>query len=143
MIVVDVNLLIYAYNPSAEQHPQARRWLETVLSGEETVGLPWIVLIAFLRLTTSPRIFPTPLNTKEAAEVIERWLANPTVTIPSPSERHWQVLRPLLETGRVRGPEMTDAHLAAMTIEHGATLCTSDRDFARFPGLKLLDPLEA
>jgi hypothetical protein len=141
VILVDVNLLLYAHNPSAEQHARARPWLETALSGEESVGLPWIVLLAFLRLTTSPRVFPKPLGTIEAAEIVESWLASPTVTVPSPGERHWRILRPLLESERIRGPETTDAHLAALALEHGATFCTSDRGFARFRGLKLLNPM--
>lgn len=142
MILIDANLLLYAYNPSSEHHPAARDWLEAVISREQRIGLSWIVVLAFLRLATTPRIFPEPLTMSEAISIVSSWLARPNVVLLYPTERHWEVLSSLLAVTRTRGRDVTDAHLAALSMEHGATFCTSDRDFARFPGLETLDPLE-
>lgn len=141
MILIDANLLLYAYNSSSEHHRTARKWLEAVISREQRIGLSWIVVLAFLRLATTPRIFPEPLTMGEAISIVSGWLARPNVVLLHPTERHWEVLSSLLAVTRIRGRDVTDAHLAALSMEHGATFCTSDRDFARFPGLKTLDPL--
>ena len=143
MILIDANLLLYAYNTSSEHHPAARDWLEAVISREQRSGFSWIVVLAFLRLATTPRNFPEPLTMSEAISIVSGWLARPNVVLLHPTERHWEVLSSLLAVTRTRGREVTDAHLAALSIEHGATFCTSDRDFARFPGLETLDPLES
>ena len=142
MILIDANLLLYAYNPSSEHHPAAREWLEAVISREHRIGLSWTVVLAFLRLATTPRIFPEPLSMSEAISIVSGWMARPNVVLLQPTERHWDVLSSLLAVTRIRGRDVTDAHLAALSMEHGATFCTTDRDFARFPGLKTLDPLE-
>jgi len=142
VILIDANLLLYAYNPSSEHHPAAREWLEAVVSREQQVGLSWIVVLAFLRLATTPQIFPEPLTMSEAISIVSGWLARPNVVFLHPTERHWEFLSSLLAVTRLRGRDVTDAHLAALAIEHGATFCTSDRDFARFPGLQTIDPLE-
>lgn len=141
MIVLDANVLLYAYNPSFAQHERARRWLEAAFAGTSPIGLPWATILAFLRVGTNPRAFPEPLSTDEAVSIVSGWLAHPTVATVEPGERHWDILRGLLGAVRARGAEVTHAHLAALAIEHGAVLCTTDRGFAAFPGLRVLDPL--
>jgi hypothetical protein len=141
VIVIDANLLLYAYNPSARQHDRARRWLEEVLSGSEPVGLPWATLLAFLRIGTNPRAFPNPLAVSEAVEHVSEWLAQPVVGVLEPTDRHWSILAELLPRSQARGPLVSDAHLAALAIEHGALLCSSDGDFSRFAGLRWQNPL--
>jgi hypothetical protein len=143
MILVDANLLLYAYHPSAPQHAASREWLESVLSGSELVGFAWITLWAFLRITTNPRVFERPLSSAEAGAAVSAWLEQPGVRILEPGERHWFILQQLMETGQATGPLLTDAALAALAIEHGATVHTTDRDFARFPGLRWCNPLDA
>ncbi|HLJ61099.1 MAG TPA: type II toxin-antitoxin system VapC family toxin [bacterium] len=143
MILVDVNLLLYAYNPAFEHHVRARDWLEEVLSHTDPVCLAWATILAFLRIATNPRAFEHPLTIREAVPIVSDWLAQPMVTIVEPGERHWTILQDLLTRVHARGPAVTDAHLAALAIEHGATLCSSDRDFERFPGLRVLNPLAA
>jgi uncharacterized protein len=141
VILVDANLLLYAHDHYSPHHQGARGWLQGILVGPEPVALSWIVVLAFLRLSTNPRVFQQPLSIARAGEVIEGWLADPRVRLLEPTERHWEILKSLLVEGQAAGPLVTDAHLAALAIEHGATLASTDRDFARFPGLKLLDPL--
>ena len=143
MILVDANLLLYAYNRSSDHHEAAREWLEAVISRGERVGFSWTVLLAFLRLATTPRVFPEPLSMTETSAIVSDWLARPNVAVVHPTERHWEILRSLLAVTRTRGRDVTDAHLAALAVEHGATFCTTDRDFARFPGLRTLDPFES
>jgi toxin-antitoxin system PIN domain toxin len=143
VILVDANLLLYAYNRSSDQHEAAREWLETAISRGEPIGFSWTVILAFLRLATTPKVFPEPLTMAEATAIVSAWLARPNATIVHPTERHWDALNALLSATRTRGKGVTDAHLAALAVEHGATFCTTDRDFARFPGLKTLDPLES
>jgi uncharacterized protein len=141
VILVDANLLLYAYHPRAEQHDTSRAWLETALSGPELVRFAWITLWAFLRIATSPRAFERPLSASEACDVIASWLAQPTVGVLEPGERHWGILSGLVEQGQTAGPLVMDAVLAAIALEHGATLFTTDRDFSRFTGLKWTNPL--
>ena len=142
MKVVDLNLLIYAVNADAPLHRPARAWWETTLSGSEAVGLGWSVVTGFLRLSTRPSLFPHPLAVEEALDVIEDWLRRPAVIAIHPGERHWDVLRGLLERAGTAGNLTTDAHLAALAIEYNATLYSTDTDFARFqPGLRYLNPL--
>lgn len=142
MILVDANILLYAYDSVSERQKRARYWLEEALSGDETLALSWSVLLAFLRLGTSPRVYEEPLSTAEATSIVSAWLEAAPVTILEPGERHWTILSALLAKAQIRGPAVTDAHLAALAIEHGATLCTADRGFGCFPGLKFVDPLE-
>lgn len=143
MILIDVNLLLYAYNPSFERHARAQTWLEGALNRPDPVRLSWAGMLAFLRIATSTRAFESPLSVAEATSIVDSWLARPMVAILDPGERHWEVLSHLLKTTHARGADVADAHLAALAIEHGATLCTSDRDFAKFPGLRILNPLES
>jgi hypothetical protein len=142
VILVDANLLLYAYHPRSEQHATSRAWLEATLSGPELVRFAWITLWAFLRISTNVRVFERPLSTAEAEVAVSSWLAQPTAAALDPGERHWAILRGLVREGQTAGPLVMDAALAAIAIEHGATLCTTDRDFSRFPGLKWTNPLE-
>jgi len=120
----------------------ARLWLENAFSRPEPVRLAWITILAFLRIGTSPRAFPYPLSPAEAGEIVAEWFARPMVATLEPGERHWSILSHLLTATQARGPLVMDAHLAALAIEHGATLCTTDQDFTRFPNLRLLNPLD-
>jgi len=139
--LTDVNLLLYAVDISAPRHRPARRWLEERLSGTETFAFAWIVLLAFLRLSTNPRVFAEPLTPTEAFDLMEGWLAQPCATLVHPTDRHAAVLREILEPLGTAGNLTTDAHLAALSIEHGAELCSSDSDFSRFAGVLWHDPL--
>lgn len=141
MILPDLNLLIYAVNTDASPHAVARQWWQHQLSASETVALTWTVLLGFVRLATNPRVFASPLDVTEAVGEIEAWLARPCTTLVHPSDRHPALLRELLSGTGTAGSLTTDAHLAALAIEHGATLCSADRDFARFPGLRWRNPL--
>jgi toxin-antitoxin system PIN domain toxin len=141
MILPDVNLLIYAANADAPMHRGARAWLENTLSGHEPVGLCWAVLLAFVRLTTRPGLFRTPLPPDAAFAAIAEWLEQPGVQILHPGPRHLSILRGLLEPLGTAGNLTSDAHLAALAIEHNALLCSSDGDFARFAGLRWKNPL--
>jgi uncharacterized protein len=137
----DVNLLLYAFDATAPRHDRARRWLEEQLSGTETVAFTWVVLLAFVRVSTNPRVFEKPLPASDAFEIVDGWLVQPCTTIVDPTDRHLAFLQDLLEPLGTAGNLTTDAHLAALAIEHGAELCSSDADFARFPGLRWTDPL--
>ncbi len=141
MILVDANLLLYAYDSSASQNEPARRWLEGVFSQPEPIGLPWVSILAFLRISTQPQILTEPLLMTEAVSTVNEWLAQPNVMILAPGQRHWEILTELLAESHSRGRLVTDAHLAALAIEHGATLYTTDRDFRRFSGLRVHYPL--
>jgi toxin-antitoxin system PIN domain toxin len=143
VILVDANLLLYAYYPRAAEHEQSRAWLEGVLSGPDLVRFAWTTLWAFLRIATNPRVFEWPLSTAEAEAAISSWLAQPVAGIVEPGERHWDILRGLVRAGQTTGPLVMDAVLVAIALEHGATICTTDRDFSRFPGIKWLNPLAA
>ena len=143
MIVVDANLLLFAYQPRAPQHDASRAWLEDVLSGPELVRFAWLTLWAFIRIGTDPRVFERPLTIAEAEAAVSAWLAQPAAGILEPGERHWTILTGLMRDGQASGPLVMDAVLAAIAIEHGATLCTTDRDFSRFPGLKSTNPIVA
>ena len=141
MILVDANLLIYAVNADAPLHRKAKSWLESALSGTETVGFSWNVLLAFLRLTTRPGLFRHPLSVGRAFDLVASWLDQESAAIVHPGPRHLLVLRELLLPLGAGGNLTSDAHLAAMAIEHRAELCSSDTDFARLPGLKWRNPL--
>lgn len=141
MILIDANLLLYAYDSTAPEHPKARGWLEEVLAKPEPVLFPWQSIHAFLRIATNPRAWRTPLTIEEAREIVDEWLSLPNVVALSPGERHWEILRELLPESQCRGPLVADAVLAALAIGHGAELCTNDRDFSRFPKLRLVNPL--
>src|SRR5687767_13099219 len=133
MILIDANLLVYARVVSVPPHDSAKTWLDARLSGGAAVGLPWPSLLAFLRLVTNPRIFSNPETTASAWGQVQAWLSCPSVWVPVPTERHRDVLGSLLQAASTRANLIPDAHLAALAIEHGLTLCSSDGDFARFP----------
>lgn len=141
MIIIDVNLLIYAVNEDAPSHQKAKLWLESAVSGTETVGLPWIVLLAFLRLTTRSGVFQKPLRVEAAFEIVNSWLEQAPVTVPEPTTHHLRTLRDLVLPLGTGGNLTSDAHLAALAIEHGAELCSTDNDFARFGRLRWRNPL--
>ena len=141
MKLPDLNLLIYAVDESSPRHDRARPWLEEVLSGTEDVGFAGLVIVGFVRLTTNPAVFSRPMESAEALDYVDSWLAQPPATMLAPSERHLSLLRDLLEPVGTAANLVSDAHLAALAIEHGAELLSCDTDFARFDGLRWRDPL--
>lgn len=143
MILCDANLLLYAYDASSPLHARSRGWLEATLSGDEAVGFAWVTLLAFLRISTNPRAVAHPLSLGAATAIVSSWLEVPGVTVPAPGPGHWEILERVLRGAQAKGPLVTDAHLAALAIEHGAQLASADRDFARFEGLRFVNPLAA
>ena len=140
MKLVDTNLLIYSVDQSSEHHTAARRFLEAAVASDETLALPWAVIIEFVRVSTGRRSTRRPVDSKTACEAVERWLSRPNVVALEPGPEHWRLLRELLEQVGTAGNLTVDAHLAALAIENGAELCSADSDFARFPRLKWTDP---
>ncbi len=141
-MIVDANILLYARNDADPHHDAARRWLEPALNGETRVGLPWWTLGAFLRIATSPRVFADPLAPDAAWQQVEDWLDAPAAWIPEPSARFRQILGRLVRDHRIEGPLVTDAQIAALAIDHGVAVVSSDADFARFADeVRWLDPL--
>lgn len=141
MILIDANLLIYAIDADSPHHPAARAWLEEALSGTERVGLAWTAVLAFLRLTTRSGILLNPLPAADALAYVGSWFDQPCVQAVVPGEGHWPVLRNLLATAGTAGNLTSDAHLAALAIEHGAAVYSADNDFKRFSGLEHVNPL--
>ena len=141
MILVDANVLLYAYNADDPRQAKAARWLEDALSGDEPVRFTWQVLLAFLRITTGSKPFARPLRLDDAITIVETWLEQPCAEVIEPGARHLALLRRLGVDAQARGALVMDAHLAAIAIENGATLYSTDRDFARFEGLSWKDPL--
>lgn len=141
MILVDANLLLYATLSSYDEHARARCWLDTQLSGSDPVGLPWTSLLAFMRIATNPRLFPRPLPMADAWAQVRAWRAQPCVFSPVPGANHEQLLDELMGVTVVTARLLTDAHLAALAMGHGLRLCSADADFARFPGLRWMNPL--
>lgn len=143
MKLPDVNLLLYAADETARLHERALAWVESSLSGSETVAFAWVALLGFIRLSTSPHARGSAWSVEQALDVVDGWLAQPVATVVHPTHRHASVVRDLLGPLGAGGNLTTDAHLAALAIEHGATLCSSDVDFSRFPGLNWVDPLRS
>jgi len=141
VILVDANLLIYAAASQAPQHAAAREWLDEQLNGARRVGLPWPVLLAFMRIASNPRLFRPAVPVSAAWALVEQWLDLEVVWTPSPTERHRAVLSDLIPQLGEDSKLVSDAHLAALAIEHGLTLCSTDGDFARFRGLRWQNPL--
>lgn len=141
MILTDANLLLYAYNRDAAEHDTAREWFEGQLSAPDIFCFAWQTITAFLRISTNARAFAHPFTIAEATGIITEWLERPQATVLTPGERHWEIFSNLLTTGQATGPLVMDAHLAALSIEHGCSLATTDRDFSRFPGLQIVNPL--
>lgn len=140
-MIFDANLLLYARNSADPRHARAQRVMEEALNGPRRVGLPWQSLTAFLRVATHPRVFASPLTADQAAQQVEDWLAAPAAWVPSPTPRHNEVLLDLVRGLRLAGSLVSDAHLAALALEHGVALWSTDADFARFPGLSWHNPL--
>jgi toxin-antitoxin system PIN domain toxin len=136
MKIVDANVLLYAVNSRAAHHTAARGWLDDALTGGEAIAFDWVVITAFLRLSTHPTVFPRPLSIDQAAEIVEGWLASAAAITLEPTTRHIGILRGLLSTLGTGGNLVNDAHLAALALEHGAEIVTFDRDFGRFDGLR-------
>lgn len=141
MIVLDANLLLYAYDTEASHHAKARVWLETTLSASGPVGLPWQTISVFLRIMTNPRLPGDRFTVVEAVQVVDRWLEQPNVRLLAPGDDHWTLFRRMIIEGQAPGTLISDASLAALTTEYGGVLHTTDRDFARFPGLRWINPL--
>jgi uncharacterized protein len=141
MILVDANLLVYAHDTSAPEHAAARPWFERLLNEPERVGLPWPSLLAFVRLVSNPLVVRTPVKPGEAWTRAAEWLARENVWIPAPGPQHADLLARLLAEASVTSRMVPDAHLAALAIEHGLRLCSTDGDFAKFPGLHWENPL--
>lgn len=140
MKIVDANVLLYATNRALPQSAACLRWLATALGGGEPVGFAWPVLTSFVRIATKPAVFPRPLSIEEAFDVVDDWLAQPAAVVVAPTERHAATLRSLLRALGTAGNLVTDAHLAALAIEHGAEVVSCDRDFERFAGVRRIDP---
>src|SRR5258708_15723114 len=132
MIVLDANLLLYAYDSRSEKHEQARKWVEHAFSEEAVVGLPWQTVGAFIRIVTNPRIPGQRLTVDQAVQVVDQWLEQPNVKLLPPGDQHWNLFRKLLIAGQARGALATDAQLAALSIDYGGGLYTSDPHFGRF-----------
>lgn len=141
MLIVDANVLIYAVNRRSPDHGRAKRWLSSALIGGESVGFGWTVLLAFLRITTLPGALSKPLPIGAASAVVESWLSTPPAMIVEPTARHLALVVELLENAGTGGNLVADAHLAALALEHDATVVSFDRDFARFEGVRLLRPV--
>jgi toxin-antitoxin system PIN domain toxin len=139
--LVDANVLIYAVNSDSPHHEKARTWLENALSGSESLGFAWAVLLAFLRVTTRRGILEQPLAVPAAIAYVDAWLQQPNVEIVEPDDRHWQILRTLIVTAGTAGNLTSDAHLAALALGGGWTLVSTDHDFRRFAGLSVMNPL--
>lgn len=142
MIIADVNILFYAYDVSALQHPVACEWCEATLSDLLPVGLPWVTVLGFLRISTNRRIVDNPLPVATSVSLVRSWLQQSSVEIVSPGERHAEILFELLTHVGTAGNLTTDAHLAALPIEYQAELVSTDAGFARFPGLRWFNPLQ-
>jgi toxin-antitoxin system PIN domain toxin len=141
--LVDANILLYAVDARSPRHEAARRWLEGQLSGDETFAFTWVTLLAFLRLSTSPRVFDDPLAPARALDLLDQWLAQPCSVVVHPGDRHAGLLRELLNPLGTAANLVNDAHLAALAIEHNAELCSCDSDFSRFSGLRWSNPLSS
>ena len=141
MTIVDANLLLYAYNADAPRHPAASAWLTELIRSGETVALPWITLWAFIRISSNSRIYANPRPAQETFAIIRELLEQPEVFVMEPGPRHAGILENLVAKHGITGALVTDAVFAAMAIENGATLASTDQNFRRFPGLRWIDPL--
>lgn len=140
MILPDVSVLLHAHNEDSRVHASARDWWNRCLSGTEGVGLAWVAILGFIRITTNRRIFARPFAVDEAARSVAAWLEQPHIHIAEPSGRHFERLRAELERLGTAGDLTTDAHLAVLAMERGYVLYSTDTDFARFKGLKWINP---
>ncbi|MBN1962839.1 MAG: PIN domain-containing protein [Deltaproteobacteria bacterium] len=141
MYLVDANIILYVYDSISPFHKVACHWWEDCLSNDRQIRLAWSTVLAFLRISTHPRLLHKPFLIADAAKHVESWFARPMVDYLHPTNRHWQIFKKLIQDGQANGNLIPDAHLAALAIEHGAILCTCDRDFSRFDGMQVLNPL--
>ncbi len=141
MIVPDLNLLVYAHSAGAPMHEPARRWWEELVNGTERVGVPWIVAAGFVRLLTHPNVLSTPAAPEDAVDLMAEWFRSPSVVPLNPGTQHLAIFRNMLAAAGVAANLVTDAHIAALAIEHQAEVHSNDSDFARFPGLRWRNPL--
>lgn len=143
MKLVDANLLLYSVDAASRHHEPARAWLDGQLSGDTPTGFGWAVLLAFLRVSTNPRLYEEPLSVGEALDHVDRWLGQPHSLVVTPGRRHAALLRGLLEPLGAGANLTSDAHLAALAVEHGGVVCSADNDFSRFEGVRWENPLTA
>ena len=141
MILIDTNILIYAINRDSPMHEPAQSWLNKQLSAGTRIGLPWLVIVAFVRLTTNHRVFPNPLSAEDAIQAVDEWLAIPHVSPLNPGDDHWQALSRLLLRVGTAGNLTNDAHLAAIAIDNACVICSADNDFKRFQGVQHFNPI--
>jgi uncharacterized protein len=141
--LLDANILLYAYDSNSHQHSICRSWLDATLNSEETIALPWQTLLAFVRIATNPRAVRQPLSGPDACGIVNSWLDRLNVAVVGAGDRFWEIFQAQVSDAQVSGPLVTDAALAALAFENGATLCSTDSDFRRLRGLKLLDPTRA
>lgn len=141
MKLLDANILLYAYNADSPHHVAAHAWLEEAFNAEEPIGLPWQSILAFVRITTNPRAMRNPLTGTQACDIVNEWLARPNIMPIDTGERFWDLFREYVNEAKASGPLISDAALAALTLEQGAILYSTDKDFRRFRGLRLIDPL--
>jgi uncharacterized protein len=139
--IVDVNVLLYAYQADSPQHQAAASWLQDLFAGDDIIGLSWITLWAFVRIGTNPRAWPSPIPVARVFEILRNWLAQPGIVIVQPGPRHAELLERLVTESRAYGPLVSDAAFAALAIENGAVLASTDRDFSRFPDLRWVNPV--
>ena len=142
MKIIDLNILLYAHNLESVHHEKAKHWLEIAMSSDDPIAFPWVVILGFLRISTNGRVFTKPLSPDEALTVVQSWLKQPITRILNPREEHWRILNSLLRETGMGGNLTTDAHLAALAIENGCELWSTDNDFRRFPRLKWINPFE-
>jgi uncharacterized protein len=142
MTIIDANLLLYAYNADAPQQPMAAQWLAELLASGEMIALPWVTIWAFIRIGTNSRIWPNPRPAREAFAIVGEWLAQPGVVPLQPGPLHAEILEKLIVDHGATGAMITDAVLAALAMEYGARLASTDQDFRRFPELRWLNPLD-
>jgi uncharacterized protein len=142
VIVVDADILLYAYDAASSYHAKARAWVEETFSGSTPIGLSWQTIGAFVRIMTYSRLPGERFSLPEAVQIVDRWLEQPNIRILVPDEEHWALLRRVIVDGQASGPLVSDAQLASLTMEYGGELYTTDRDFARFPGLRWTNPLD-
>ena len=143
MIIPDTNLLVYAHNREDPHHNRALSWWHGLVNGSEELGVDWSILTGFVRIVTLPSVLIDPLSALDAVAIVERWLQHPHIVVVEPQQSHLSVMTELLIAAGRGGNLVPDAHIAALAIEHDAEVHTNDRDFARFPGLRWSNPLQA